>query len=623
MGLYLNPNADAPDGCAGPVYAFRLTNLEPGIGYRVRVSNVTGGGDYRTRCRSKADSAFYTSELDGLLEEGLGITGTGLFKEETDDMRYLQSLYRQERGDSIDNTAAYIFILPKASVDGVKGDMPLTRPVGYVFASGDTYADGQTIAHELGHGLYSFQHAFDYMGVSQGETDNLMDYGLPQGEHLAVWQWNLISTHKNYTVPFLTDDEDGWIKDKNKFDIEITETKDYKNNPFFSFDNCYKYKSVYAPMKKTKGMYFQYPENGKKKHYVPILLVPQGSDASFSLKFFNIPDSIKNKGDYQLSIEASNKEDIDFERTSFTLKEIKSDSTIDIHFKTSMSLNMNLKFSGAYEIDSINKGDNRFICIKNQGGEVLAKAQYITTATINMKYKLVYIVNKDNSKADFNEKEFEQKLNQYHGHLFVNWTPVESESFKLESIPNDIKEKGKSEGYLYYVGSMYLRNIDAKWDSIYKECIQKSKKKSAVEKRKEAEIEVLNQYKKYCKSNKLDTKLYFISDYECNQIGGATLKYYQMGINFKNEFPEWVEVPIHEFGHFLYLPDAVLILDLGKNNEDHVLRNFYLGDLQDCDNFMYYLTMEQMKIIRRKRWFMFQVKYIHNSKDLFKFEKKK
>ena len=165
------------------------------------------GVDYTVR----ADKPFYTSELDGLLEEGLGITGTGLFKEETDDMRYLQSLYRQERGDSIDNTAAYIFILPKASVDGVKGDMPLTRPVGYVFASGDTYADWQTIAHELGHGLYSFQHAFDYMGVSQGETDNLMDYGLPQGEKLAVWQWNLISTHKNYTVPFLTDDEDGWL----------------------------------------------------------------------------------------------------------------------------------------------------------------------------------------------------------------------------------------------------------------------------------------------------------------------------------------------------------------------------------------------------------------------------
>ena len=211
IGLYLNTNADAPDGCAGPVYAFRLTNLEPGNGYRALVSSATGGGHYCTRCRSKADSAFYTDELDGLLEEGLGITGTGLFKEETSDMRYLQSLYRQERGDSIDNTAAYIFILPKASVDGVKGDMPLTRPVGYVFASGDTYADGQTIAHELGHGLYSFQHAFDYMGVSQGETDNLMDYGLPQGEKLAVWQWNLISTHKNYTIPFLTDDEDGWL----------------------------------------------------------------------------------------------------------------------------------------------------------------------------------------------------------------------------------------------------------------------------------------------------------------------------------------------------------------------------------------------------------------------------
>ncbi|MCR5567650.1 MAG: hypothetical protein K6G31_00070 [Paludibacteraceae bacterium] len=219
MGLYLNPNADAPDGCAGPVYAFRLTTLD-GI-------YLPLGVDYTVR----ADKPFYTSELDGLLEEGLGITGTGLFKEETDDMRHLQSLYRQERGDSIDNTAAYIFILPKASVDGVKGDMPLTRPVGYVFASGDTYADGQTIAHELGHGLYSFQHAFDYMGVSQGETDNLMDYGLPQGEKLAVWQWNLISTHKNYTVPFLTDDEDGWI---NRYNFpQLVDTKNSTLREFY------------------------------------------------------------------------------------------------------------------------------------------------------------------------------------------------------------------------------------------------------------------------------------------------------------------------------------------------------------------------------------------------------
>ena len=194
------------------------------------------GVDYTVR----ADKPFYTSELDGLLEEGLGITGAGLFKEETDDMRYLQSLYRQERGDSIDNTAAYIFILPKASVDGVKGDMPLTRPVGYVFASGDTYADGQTIAHELGHGLYSFQHAFDYMGVSQGETDNLMDYGLPQGEHLAVWQWNLISTHKNYTVPFLTDEEDGWIKSENGHYIYYSNKQDTAiENNFELFESLY------------------------------------------------------------------------------------------------------------------------------------------------------------------------------------------------------------------------------------------------------------------------------------------------------------------------------------------------------------------------------------------------
>ncbi len=77
MGLNLNPNADAPDGCAGPVYAFRLTNLEPGIGYRVRVSSATGGGDYRTRCRSKADSAVLHQRVGRPARGGPRDNGSG------------------------------------------------------------------------------------------------------------------------------------------------------------------------------------------------------------------------------------------------------------------------------------------------------------------------------------------------------------------------------------------------------------------------------------------------------------------------------------------------------------------------------------------------------------------
>ncbi len=89
------------------------------------------------------------------------------------------------------------------------GDMPRSHQVGYVFSEDAKYSDAKTIAHELGHGLYSFEHTFENKGAKQGSTDNLMDYndGIAD-KMLKVWQWNLLYTHKNYTVPFLEDDED-------------------------------------------------------------------------------------------------------------------------------------------------------------------------------------------------------------------------------------------------------------------------------------------------------------------------------------------------------------------------------------------------------------------------------
>jgi hypothetical protein len=69
------------------------------------------------------------------------------------------------------------------------------------------FADARLVAHELGHGLYSLQHTFDYPALENVETDNLMDYN--GGDFLAHFQWKLI---QNPTLEwsFLQDDEDGW-----------------------------------------------------------------------------------------------------------------------------------------------------------------------------------------------------------------------------------------------------------------------------------------------------------------------------------------------------------------------------------------------------------------------------
>jgi len=58
-----------------------------------------------------------------------------------------------------------------------------------------------TIAHELGHGLFTLQHTFDdeYGGTnSQGQTRNLMDYAT--GKELAAFQWNVLANPAVFTA---------------------------------------------------------------------------------------------------------------------------------------------------------------------------------------------------------------------------------------------------------------------------------------------------------------------------------------------------------------------------------------------------------------------------------------
>ena len=61
---------------------------------------------------------------------------------------------------------------------------------------------GSLVAHEIGHGVYKFQHTFDY-GVAEKSTDNLMDYN--NGDFLAHYQWRVIDLGNRVDILVETD----------------------------------------------------------------------------------------------------------------------------------------------------------------------------------------------------------------------------------------------------------------------------------------------------------------------------------------------------------------------------------------------------------------------------------
>lgn len=93
----------------------------------------------------------------------------------------------------------------------VCGDMPRNSKVGFLFAknnAADQASFNRTVAHELGHGAFAWQHPFDLTeeGIS---TNNLMDY--VKDDELAYFQWQS-TLGLNLTWGFLEGDEEGMVK---------------------------------------------------------------------------------------------------------------------------------------------------------------------------------------------------------------------------------------------------------------------------------------------------------------------------------------------------------------------------------------------------------------------------
>ena len=149
----------------------------------------------------------YSWEVPGEEDKQLSLVGKSFWgydkelKESTEMLR-LQQAYQAKAGTL---EGAYLFVLDGAKglssgTAFLQGEMPRKSRFGYLF-SNDGEALSKTIAHELGHGLFTLRHTFDseYAGKkSQGISSNLMDYA--EGTSLAAFQWNVMASPAIFTA---------------------------------------------------------------------------------------------------------------------------------------------------------------------------------------------------------------------------------------------------------------------------------------------------------------------------------------------------------------------------------------------------------------------------------------
>ena len=162
------------------------------------------------------DRSFVNDEyVNVMLDDGLDVDSDeeSRWTVETSEMTVLREIY-EETHPNMDKKAAYLFLVNKAEspYESVDGDMPRNQSVGYIFMrGGNKFDDGRLIAHELGHGVYKFQHTFDYK-IPEKSTDNLMDYN--GGDFLAHYQWRVMQDSVMFVWKALQDNEDGmWTTD--------------------------------------------------------------------------------------------------------------------------------------------------------------------------------------------------------------------------------------------------------------------------------------------------------------------------------------------------------------------------------------------------------------------------
>ena len=189
-----------------PINEVRLdkTTIEQGLNAIYNPVGVQFTVNMDERMRGNYDWEV-ESEKDGLLST-VGKSFWGYDKElkESQEMLNLQKTYQQEAG-TLDGV--YLFVLNGAKgLEGqnkdLLGEMPRKSRFGYIFTANsyNTTSLVRTIAHEVGHGIFTLQHTFDaeYGKGTLKETENLLDYN--EGTDLAAFQWNVMANPAIFTA---------------------------------------------------------------------------------------------------------------------------------------------------------------------------------------------------------------------------------------------------------------------------------------------------------------------------------------------------------------------------------------------------------------------------------------
>ena len=180
----------------------------PKQSYRVRLVSVNGQrvGDvselsqHLNNIYQQVGVEFRLAETDSFQAE----LSNGHIRQ---DLKKLRDSYEEQHPLGKDEVCVFVLSseLSKSSkLEDVEGLMPRKSRFGYIFTGNSPNGKSlaRTLAHELGHGLFTLQHSFDdeYGGKqSQDETANLMDYTEGATE-LVAFQWNIISNPAPFTA---------------------------------------------------------------------------------------------------------------------------------------------------------------------------------------------------------------------------------------------------------------------------------------------------------------------------------------------------------------------------------------------------------------------------------------
>ena len=180
----------------------------PKQSYRVRLVSVNGQrvGDvselsqHLNNIYQQVGVEFRLSETDSFQAE----LSNGHIRQ---DLKKLRDSYEEQHPLGKDEVCVFVLSseLSKSSkLEDVEGLMPRKSRFGYIFTGNSPNGKSlaRTLAHELGHGLFTLQHSFDdeYGGKqSQNETVNLMDYTVGATK-LVAFQWNIISNPAPFTA---------------------------------------------------------------------------------------------------------------------------------------------------------------------------------------------------------------------------------------------------------------------------------------------------------------------------------------------------------------------------------------------------------------------------------------